>query len=362
MKTQVLRGKLEPLGLVKVLAYICNFRETGYLKIRQKDVEKTLIIKSGQIIFAKSNLPMDRLGDMLLNEGKITQEQFGQASALLEEKGFRHGRSLVEIKAITPKLLWETIEKQIRNIAYSVTPWEEGEFEFVRQGLKVKEKITLRLPILGIVMDVVRHYDKRELFLHKFPDLEAIPEVNEIPSSDIELHAHEQHILDLIDGKIPLKELCELADFGMEEGLRTVFLLQVLGIIEIFSNNKDPDTVRRIHMIERYNQTFGYIHKFLSQQMGHVAHNLLKKYFHDIQESHDAVFGMLDLDNDGKLNSTKILSNLDKAPVEEDFLDGILQEALEEYLYSAILAIKRALGTELETIAVQHIEEIQSQW
>ena len=44
------------------------------------------------------------------------------------------------------------------------------------------------------------------------------------------------------------------------------------------------------------------------------------------------MYGMLDLSHDGKLNAAKILSNLEKAPVEEGFLDGILQEALEEYL------------------------------
>jgi len=362
MKTQVLRGKLEPLGLIKVLAYISNLKETGYLKIRQGEVEKSLIIKKGEIIFAKSNLPMDRLGDMLLNEGRITHEQYRKASDLHQVKGFRHGRSLVEIKAITPKLLWETIEKQIQNIAYSVIPWEKGEFEFVRQNLNVKEKITLRLPILGIVMDVVRHYEQRELFLQKLPDRNAIPVVHEVPFESIKLHAHEQHILDLVDGKLNLGQICDLADFGMEEGLRTVFLLQVLGIIDITSKEKDPETVRRIKMIDSYNAVYAYIHQFLSQQMGHVAHNLLKKYFHDIQESQEAVLGLLTLNRDGTLSSDKICSNLEKAPVEEEFLDGTLQEALEEYLYAAILAIKRALGREQEAIAVQQIAKIQDQW
>ncbi|PIE02287.1 MAG: hypothetical protein CSA81_07920 [Acidobacteria bacterium] len=362
MKTQVLRGKLEPLGLIKVLAYISSLQETGYLRVKQNDIEKTLIIKKGEIIFAKSNLPIDRLGDMLLHRGMITQEQYTQASQLIAEKGYRHGRSLVEIRAITPKLLWDAIEKQIRAIAYSVIPWEEGEFEFVRQQLKAKEKITLRLSILEIVMDVVRHYDSREVFLKKFPDLKSIPVVLEIPDRHIALEAHERHILDLIDDKTCLSDLCESSDFGLEEGLRTVFLLQILGIVELISKQKPPHVTKREQMVEHYNEIYAYIHRFLAQHMGHVAHTLLKKYYKDVQIAQEAVFGLVDVNDDGTLNAPKLVSNLEKAPIAPDFLDSALQEALEEYLYSGILALKRTLGTDQETIALKQIQEMQEKW
>ena len=362
MKTQVLRGKLEPLGLIKVLAYISNLKETGYLKLTRGDIEKKLIIKTGEIIFAQSNLPEDRLGDILLSQGKISSAQYDDASKLLMEKGFRHGRSLVEIKAITPKLLWETIEQQIKMIAYSVIPWEDGEFEFVRQHLKVQEKITLRLSIIDLVVDVVRHYDRRELFLKKNSDLQAIVSVVEVPSEEIHLDAHEKHVLNLVDGKTDLKTICDMADFGLEEGLRIIFLLNVLGIVEVSPQQQDPAIQNRLLMIGRYNEIYAYVHLYLSQQMGHVAHNLLRKYFYDVRLTQEEIFGNLELGRDGQLNAEKIMSNLAKAPIEDEFLDGTLQEALEEYLYSAILAIKRTLGTEQETIAVHHIETLQKKW
>jgi len=362
MKTQVLRGKLEPLGLVKVLAFISNLKETGYLKVSREQVEKTLIIKHGEIIFAKSTLPEDRLGDILLSQGRITHQQYEEASQLLTEKGFRHGRSLVEIKAISPKVLWEAIENQIRTIAYSVIPWEEGQFEYVRQPLAVKEKITLRLSILDMVMDVVRHYNHREVFKEKMPDLNAVPVVSEVPSGAIQLEPHERHILNLVDGETNLEKLCEQADFGLEEGLRTIFLLHILGVIELTFQEQDEAKKRQLEMIGHYNEAFVYVHGFLSQQMGHVAHNLLKKYYHDIQTSQEAVFAKVELNQDGSFDPNLLLSNLYKAPVAQEYLDGALQEALEEYLYASMLAIKRALGTKQETLVVKHIEELQNNW
>lgn len=362
MKTQVLRGKLEPLGLVKVLAYIANLKESGYLKVRLAEIEKTLIIKDGAIIFAKSNLPEDRLGDILLNQDKITSSQYEAASKLLLEKGFRHGRSLVEIKAITPKQLWEAIEDQIKMIAYSVVPWDEGEFEFVKQALNVKEKITLRLSIVDLVTDVVRHFDKRELFLQKFPDLGAIPSVVDVPSDAIHLQIHEKHVLGLIDGQRDLQSICEQADFGLEEGLRTIFLLQILGVIEVALHQSDKTMQACKQIISKYNEIFQYVHQFLAQQMGHVAHNLLRKYYHDVQKTQKAVFGGLDLKQDGSLDVDRILLNLQKAPLEPNAIESALQEAMQEYLYASILAIARALGNEQETLAVKHIEAMQDKW
>jgi hypothetical protein len=369
MKTQVLRGKIEHLGLVKVLGFVARHRETGALTVRREGVEKTLVIANGEIIFARSNQPQDRLGDLLLSQGKINESQYEEASRLIREKGFRHGRSLVEIKAISPKQLWSALDDQIRSIAYSVMPWSSGQFEFVRQDIRIKEKITLQVNIQDIIIDVVRHYSHREVFPRLYPDMGLIPKPKVLDELGLILEPYESHVLHQLDGQTSLAELSRGSDFGVEETLRVVFLLQLVGVVELLEPELTSGSVAHsaLHttvreLVERYNALFSFLHGMLADQLGHVAVSLMSKYFEEVRPQWETVFGQLSLKADGTLPLGAVQQNLFLAPIAEDQKKLMLQESLEEVLYAFLLAIKKALGTEEETRAINGVQDLQSRW
>ena len=62
-------------------------------------------MKDGRVVFATSNLPTDRLGEVLIRDGKITVEEY-EASVRGLHKGKRQGRVLVESGALSPGELW----------------------------------------------------------------------------------------------------------------------------------------------------------------------------------------------------------------------------------------------------------------
>ncbi len=296
------------------------------------------------------------MGDILLAKNIITQEQYEQGTDLINRKGFRHGRALVEIGAISPKQLWQTISEQMRNIASSVIPWESGEFEFTKKEIRQKEAITLSWPIMDMVLDVVRNLSDAPLFRKRFPNRrEILRLVENSATEDIKLENYEEYVLKFLDGKRSIADICEQSDYGELESLRVLYLIKCLGWTETVpqvSNGK-------VHpMVANYNKIFGFTGNYLSERVGKVGPNLLKKYFEDTCRQHPTIFGDVTLLDDGRINPGEVQANLDQLNLEDDQTLMMLDDGLNEYLNVCILAVTKLLGPEHEAVVVQQIGEI----
>jgi hypothetical protein len=59
---------------------------SGDLQVRSGKIVKTLFFDRGRLVFAASNLKKDRLGESLVALGRITDEQFNKAAALMKDR------------------------------------------------------------------------------------------------------------------------------------------------------------------------------------------------------------------------------------------------------------------------------------
>jgi len=349
MSTQALRGLIKPLVLVDVLAYLGRSRDGGVLKVENGTLEKSIMIRSGMVVFARSNQTEDRLGDILLAKSEITQDQYDDASELIFEKGYRHGRALVEIGAISPKILWKTIQEQIQAITCSLIPMEEGQFEFIRKEIRVgqHESVTFRLPVLDLVVDAVRNLHDRDLFKTRFDSLKAVYQRTQMRlDHTVELEPYEKYILDFIDGKTPLDYICQKSEIGEKESLRVVFLLRSLGLVEPMSGLKAKAA--------KYNRIYAYIHKYIDERVGSVGTSLLARYFSDTRDSRPIIFKDVECDEDGSLDIKRLTQNVEM--LEEDQQENMLDDALDEYLFAGILVIKKLLGADHESKVLKYLE------
>ena len=121
------------------------------------------------MVFATSNLPSDRLGEVLLREGKITPEQ-NESSVRALAQGRRQGRVLVETGALSPDELWWAVQTQVREIVFSVFQWDEGQFHFEESVLPEKERITVDLDVTALVLEGVRRMDPAGAVRARYPD------------------------------------------------------------------------------------------------------------------------------------------------------------------------------------------------
>src|SRR5205814_9290507 len=127
--TPTLHGDLSRIQLPDVLSFVSMIRHSGKLVLRKGDLERTLIWKDGDIVFATSNSPEDSLGLFLLRNGKITQQQYEDSKRRVTATT-RHGKVLVQMGAISPKDLWWGVKNQALEIIYSLFSWSAGTFDF----------------------------------------------------------------------------------------------------------------------------------------------------------------------------------------------------------------------------------------
>jgi tetratricopeptide (TPR) repeat protein len=113
--------------IAETLRALAGSRSSGDLQIQSGKSVKTLFFDHGRIVFAASNLKKDRLGEALVALGRITDDQYNQASALLGgERKRKFGEALIQAGIMDKTELGNSVARQVNRIALSVFPFSEG--------------------------------------------------------------------------------------------------------------------------------------------------------------------------------------------------------------------------------------------
>jgi len=96
----------------------------------------------------------------------------------------------------------------------------------------------------------------------------------------------------------------------------------------------------------------------MSGEVGPIAEIILEKYLKELKERPGSLFDRVRLRQDGSLDPGQIEANLER--IAEDKRRDQLISALNELLYSELLAVKRTLGASHETHLIQLFREMQT--
>jgi hypothetical protein len=148
-------GRLEGISLPDLLWAVCSRRMTGVLELSRETCRKQIYVQNGQIVFAASGDPDDRLGELLLRDGSISLDQLKDALAR-QEPGKRLGALLVEAGHLSPDKLVAGVLAQVERIVLGVFTWEDGEYRFEEGPLPTQEVITLGMKTGEILLRGIR--------------------------------------------------------------------------------------------------------------------------------------------------------------------------------------------------------------
>lgn len=354
-----LKGLLAELPVPELLQHLDQVRATGILTLVSGGARKALYLKDGRVVFASSNLPNDRLGEILIREGKITVEEY-ETSIRTISKGKRQGKALVEMGALSPKDLWEGVQFQVREIVYSVFQWEEGHFHFEESTLPEKERITVDLGVVELVLAGIRRVEAHGRIQRRYPAPELVLEsVAEPPPGSLEPYEH--HVRNLIDGERSVADICRESEIGDHETLKVLYALLSSNLVRVKGKKVLPldqdfvpqDTLYAV--VHSFNQMYGHVFRYMVREVGPIAENVLEKYLGGLRETRKQVFGGVKLQKDGTLDPGALERNLNQVP--EDLRRPMLVDALNELLYAELLAVKRTLGAEHESQIVRAFRE-----
>ncbi len=158
-------GKLDTSegDVAAVLARLWKRGFSGCLVLVCEQVEKRVHFEDGHIFFASSSHEADRMGELLLRQGKINSVQLSECRAQVKASGRRLGEVLVDQGHLKPRELLPAVRQHLEDIVYSVFAWTEGSYDALPEQT-IDERIRLsRHPAALIVEGIRRKYDRQRI-------------------------------------------------------------------------------------------------------------------------------------------------------------------------------------------------------
>ncbi len=168
-----------PLIFKKILKDLLS----GELLITTDRFSKTLFFQDGRLAYAISTVKKEQLGEMLVADRKITPSQLEQALQIQKagtHKDRRLGDILVKYANLDKRDYYYTLKNQVRLIALSTFPLDQGEWKFVVKTPEIPNPHSFKIKLPEIIHEGVMllrdiSYFKKKLF-YRAPVTTAISE------------------------------------------------------------------------------------------------------------------------------------------------------------------------------------------
>src|SRR5919106_1345919 len=126
-----IKGSLKEASLPDVLQLLAMGKKTGCLSVTHRQNFGYIYFEKGRICYASIVNRRDRLGDVLVKSGVVSQAELDAAISMQDRRrNKRVGELLVEMGALGIQELHDAIEVQIQEAVYFLFTWNQGTFNF----------------------------------------------------------------------------------------------------------------------------------------------------------------------------------------------------------------------------------------
>ena len=209
-------------------------RRSGDLQVRAGRMVKIAFFDHGRLVFAASNLRRDRLGEALVADGRITEEDFNRVSALMRTDRRKFGEALVQAGVMDRYEVGSAVARQVRQVALSLFELVDGAAVFEERGAPIPLEYMVSLSIHRLLYDGIRSMKSQQLVEKGLGHLDRGLLLAEVPPFPFERRgrsAEELEILDMAQRRVTIRRL------GWAEGglsfprLRAVYALFAAGVL-----------------------------------------------------------------------------------------------------------------------------------
>lgn len=237
-------GSLNAVPLAEVLRKIATEEKSGDLQINLGTGIKSIYFDNGFIVFAASNLKRDRLGESLIEAGRISRHEFALASMLMKGSKRKFGQALVQAGVMSEEELGKQVAAQVNRIVMSLFKIKEGVYSFDERGNAIPVELMVSLSIYRILLEGIRYMTDGKLILSGLPPLATLVRLSERPPFTVEarkLKPLEQSVLRNAGRGAPLAALIQNTEADRGLALRACYGLLSAGLLEPADNgNRKP--------------------------------------------------------------------------------------------------------------------------
>ncbi|ACG75261.1 conserved hypothetical protein [Anaeromyxobacter sp. K] len=364
-------GSLSALSVPEVIQFVFTSLKTGVLLLafgadgehaaapdRPEQLRRrSIFFRDGQVVFASSSEPAERLGPMLVRSGLVRAEDQERCRHLVSA-GHPLGQVLVDQGLLSPGQLYEGMTLQVTEILMGAFLESTGTFAFL-EG-RTDEQNAVKLP-----------QRTRELLLEGMRRVEEAEQLGrELGGRDVVLHrarggadaagglaALEARLVEAVDGARTIGEAARAASLTLREALATAVMLVRRGVLAAPalpaapSPEPVPETprptpppgVRTSGPFEIYRRIFVRVHEALAAAQPDASARL-NSYFERLPPKQRALFEGVRLAEDGSVDVMLVLANvLAVGTWTGAAARARALEALEDLLAFALFEVKNCL-------------------
>ncbi len=335
--------------VLEIITMVGNFSWRGELHVYGPDSHRALIFDQGALRSASSQVFTERLGQVLVSRGVITQQQLADCVVQQDDRR-RLGQILVEEGYLEREQLFEQLRIQAQQIFYSALLVREGNYLFALSDEDaVPPAVSFRLPIQGLLMEGVQRIDEMALFRQRIPSSQLCPVVSEAGPA-MQLADNLRPVAGLIDGKRTISDISY--DLGWDEFQTTKAVYQLLqkGCVELRASKLlDRAKVKRI--VEQFNQVMREIFRTVAEHGGaEDTRETLTVWIHG--SGYAGYFGDR-LSEDGTIVAERVATALEQVDIERP--TEALFQALHELVSFAMFVTTTSLPRNAELVLAKDV-------
>ncbi len=229
-----IKGSLAEASLPDVLQLLWLGKKTGCLTVSDRTNLGYIFFNDGRISYAAVVNRRDRLGDILLKSGRISQVDL---DAAIEEQGRERGKRLGEILvrqgAVTRQDLEHFMRVQIEEAVFFLFTWTSGSFNFEADIRPEEQDFLVSISPESVLLEGARRVDEWSLIAKKIPSFDIIfeREAAKLDASEVELTPEQERLLPLLDGSRDVAALIDETAMGEFEMGKALYGLLSAGFI-----------------------------------------------------------------------------------------------------------------------------------
>ncbi len=228
----------DPLSVIVRAIYLGG--KSGVLYLSSKNVSKRIYFNKGSIVFAGSDDDEDRLGEVLVREGKIKRSDLEFAWQIMKKTGQSLVETIIEMEFMSPQEIEAQSARRMKHIVYSSFGWVSGKYRFEELENPVAEDVAMNLSPVDVILEGTRGIQDPETIKSLLGDLKRViskPDVAALPLEENALSAQERVVLDLAqsraDGSSTVFDLAGISPLDADETLRCLCSLVSVGALAI---------------------------------------------------------------------------------------------------------------------------------
>ncbi len=226
------KGALRDTSIPEIISAIFFAKKTGILTVSVNSISKEVFFRDGAPIFVKSALREETLGEVLIKNGLITEQQRTRTLQSMAEKNLRQGDALIDIGALSATELYQALKLQSNEKIVGLFTWRDGQYEFEEKEIST-EGITvfdMWTPLL-VLQGVLRHYEAPDIreILNELKDFVLTRRDNPpVAFEKLRFPKEVKSFIELVDGHRTLAQVVSDSPLDLSRTYQVLFALLIM--------------------------------------------------------------------------------------------------------------------------------------